>query len=41
VSVGGGGQAKVRLRLSASQNSAPFKDFDNVVAARRREADAF
>jgi hypothetical protein len=41
VSVLGGGQALFRLRLSASQNPAPFEDFDNVVAARRREADTF
>jgi hypothetical protein len=36
-----GGSAAVRVRLSQESLAAPFEEFDAVVEARRREADAF
>ena len=36
-----GGSVEVRVRLSDHGDQAPFDDFDEVVAARRAEADAF
>ncbi len=35
------GEAVVRLRLTAATVARPFASFDEIVAARRREADAF
>jgi hypothetical protein len=36
-----GGQVVFRLRLSSDTTSAPFAEFDEVIRARRLEADAF
>jgi hypothetical protein len=36
-----GGSTVVRLRLTATETSAPLADVDRVIAERRREADAF
>jgi hypothetical protein len=36
-----GGSATVRVRLSDKARAHPFKDFDSLVAERRREADEF
>lgn len=36
-----GQSAAVRLRLSRAESARPFDDFDAVLAARRRETDAF
>ena len=41
LSVAGQGVARIRLRLSASSRAQPFADFDEVAAARVREADEF
>ena len=39
--VAGGGATRTRLRLSGQSRSRPFADFDDVAAARAREADEF
>jgi len=39
--VGSGQQAHFRLRLSAGQNPSPFESFEEVLSARRQEADCF
>jgi hypothetical protein len=39
--VAGGGMEKIRLRLSSQRQSRPFADFDDLAAARVREADEF
>ncbi|HKF07026.1 MAG TPA: hypothetical protein VKB49_32200 [Candidatus Sulfotelmatobacter sp.] len=39
--VAGGGMEKIRLRLSSQDQSRPFADFDDLAAARVREADEF
>lgn len=39
--VAAGATAQLRLRLSATPNPKPFRDFDDVAAARIREADDF
>ncbi|MCG3127249.1 MAG: hypothetical protein CHACPFDD_02107 [Phycisphaerae bacterium] len=39
--VAAGGSAQFRLRLTAAASSTPFRDFDAVIAERRKEADAF
>jgi hypothetical protein len=39
--VAGGGTARARLRLSAATCVQPFTDFDELAAARRREANEF
>ena len=41
VEIPGGGQARMRLRLSKDPKPAPFDDFDAVLAQRLAEADAF
>jgi hypothetical protein len=41
LNVPAGGSAEVRVRLSDHGDQSPFDDFDQVVAARRAEADAF
>jgi mannosylglycerate hydrolase MGH1-like protein len=40
-SVPAGGQAVVRLRLTADRHTDPFRDFDEFVEKRQREADDF
>jgi len=39
--VAAGGERRFRLRLSATQQAAPFADFDGTFSTRRREADEF
>jgi hypothetical protein len=39
--VAAGGAAQIRLRLSAKQQSRPFADFNDLAAARIREADEY
>ena len=41
LSVPGRGMARIRLRLSASPLPHPFEDFDDLAAARAREADEY
>jgi hypothetical protein len=41
LSVPAGSMARIRLRLSARSQSQPFVDFDDLAAARRREADEY
>jgi hypothetical protein len=41
LSIAPGGQATIRVRLSAAANAAPFASFDDTFDLRRAEADAF